>query len=470
MIKIIKPVFVFTLLILAIIAPAQNNTHSPYSARGLGEQEPFSNTYNRSLGGVSNGIRSTRFISLSNPASLSGLKQVVFDFGFTAGSGKMSTQQATSTYYNGNFNYVVLGFPVWQKEVLAKDTSRNKNKSATKKTTLIKSYRTIWSSAIGMSPYSSLGTSSYKTTDTTYGKLSSYYEKSGGLSNLFLMNAVNLSKNISLGLNASYIFGQVKSGTSLVISDSGVSRLLEDNSSYYLHGFKFDIGLQTQHHDTFTQKRIKRVLKADSTFQKVTVYEKVPVKLILGGTIYNQSTMRYSYNRLALNKSNYYLLNPADTVINSDAKGSTFLPGGFSAGFSLRYNNLWLLAFDYSSNFYARIKNPLFNDKYTNSSQFNLGIAYKPDMDVDMKTSAKNKKDKASRIEYRAGFRYFNTGYNFKDNTGTISPLIEYAITTGIGIPIIRTTYVTSTRQFIKSSFNLGLEYVHRGTTKNGMA
>jgi hypothetical protein len=179
--------------------------------------------------------------------------------------------------------------------------------------------------------------------------------------------------------------------------------------------------------------------------------------------------MRYNYSRLALNKSNYYLLNPAETVINSDANGSTFLPGGFSAGFSLRYNNLWLLAFDYSSNFYSKIKNPLFNDKYTNSSQYNLGIAYKPDLDVDMMKSKKNGRGRASNIEYRAGFRYFNTGYNFKDNTGTISPLIEYGITAGIGIPMVKSTYVTSTRQYIKSSFNLGLEYIHRGTTKNGM-
>src|SRR6185436_5253425 len=105
----------------------------------------------------------------------------------------------------------------------------------------------------------------------------------------------------------------------------------------------------------------------------------------------------------------------------------------FSAGFSLRYNNRWLLAMDYASTLWATQKKPLFNDVFTNSSQFSIGIGYKPDIEiVDMDKKAGDRY--RANIEYRLGFRSLNTGYNFKDNMGVISPLKEYGISFGIGI------------------------------------
>lgn len=474
MIKIKKFVFLLSLLSPAILATAQNNTHSPYSARGIGEIEQFNGAYNKALGGVSNGIRSTRFISFSNPASIAALKQVVFDFGFYAESGQSSTSNASRTYYNGNFSYITLGFPVWKKEILVKDTSKVRNTGATK-TNIIKTYKTIWSSAMGLTPYSNIGTSYFKSQDTTYGNLINFYAKTGGLSRFFIMNGVNLTKNISLGLNASYVFGQMRNNQVFFIQDSGVSRALYDESIYQLRGFKFDLGFQSQHHDTITRTitKITRDTVVDKSgkitvnVSTVSIVKHNPLKIIWGATINNQSRMNYDLSRLAVNTSNYYSFGERDTVIDTkSSKNQTYLPKGFSAGFSISYNNRWLLAFDYSSTLWANQKKPLFNDIFTNSSQLSFGIGYKPDIEIEQMDKKTGDRYKAN-IEYRMGLRLNNTGYNFKDNKGIIAPLKETGISFGIGIPKLRRDPYT--RQVLKSMINITAEYVHRGTKTNGM-
>lgn len=455
-----KSVLLLLIFSFAIFIHAQNNTHSPYSARGFGELESFNTAYNKSLGGVSNGIRSSRFISLSNPASLGGLGMVTFDFGFKAESGVSSTTTAKKSYFNGNFNYIVLGFPVWQKEIL-KDTGSKKGSTAGKNN-LIKVYKTLWCSSIGLTPYSNLGSSYYKLTDTSYGQIANFYSKTGGLSRLFLMNAVNVSKNISLGINASYVFGQLRNNQAYFIQDSGVSRALYDESIHHLKGFSFDLGFQSHHRDTMVIR--------DSIIEnnkKILRIRRMPLKFIFGATLTNQSQLNYTLSRLAVNKSNYYTFGTIDTLVNeNNVKGKTYLPQGFSAGFSVTYNNLWLLAFDYSGAMWGSVKQTLFTDKFTNRSQFSVGLAYRPDLEPINKIPTGKKRGQPN-IEYRLGFRSLNTGYNFKDNSGVISPLKEFGISFGVGIPKSRTLLYP--RQLIKSMVNLTAEYVHRGTTKNGM-
>ncbi|MES2616514.1 MAG: hypothetical protein V4613_01465 [Bacteroidota bacterium] len=457
-----KSVLLLLVFSFAIFSYAQNNTHSPYSARGFGELEPFNTAYNKSLGGVSNGIRSSRFISLSNPASLGGLSLVTFDFGFKGESGVSSTTNAKQSYFNGNFNYIVLGFPIWQKEIL-KDTGVKKG-SSSGKNNLIKVYKTLWCSSIGLTPYSNLGSSYYKLTDTTYGQIANFYSKTGGLSRLFVMNAVNVTKNVSLGLNASYVFGQLRNNQAFFVQDSGVSRALYDESIHHLKGFSFDFGFQSNHRDTLVVEKTE-INDKNEIIRKI---KRIPLRFVFGATLTNQSQLNYTLSRLAVNKNNYYTFGTIDTLVNeNNVRGKTYLPQAFSAGFSFTYNNLWLVAFDYSGAMWGSVKQTLFTDKFSNRSQMSIGIAYRPDLDPIINKSITGKKFGKPNLEYRFGFRTLNTGYNFKDNTGVISPLKEYGISFGIGIP--KTRQMLYPRQYIKSMVNLTAEYIHRGTTKNGM-
>ncbi len=443
------------------VTVAQNNTNSPYSTRGYGELEPFSSVFSRSLGGASNGLRTKRSISLSNPASLGALSQVSLEFAFRGEHSTLYNSNARKTSYNGNFNYFSLGFPVYRKPEFRSDTSKaSQNK-------LYKEYRTIWSSAIGLSPFSNVNTSYYKLQDTTYGQIGNYYQKTGGLNRLFFMNAVNIRKNLSLGLNTSFIFGQLRTSEAFYNFDTGQSRVTFNERNSQLSGFRFDLGLQGEKLDTFS--------KMDSVDigngKKALVRRRIPIRFVYGATVSNASSLNFNTLHLVQNKGNYFGAS-VDTVINeTGVRGKAHLPLSFSAGFSVTLNNRWMMAADYRSERWANLKtSQLFSDSFINSSQINIGFAYRPDPDVEQMnlTRIAGKKRMRANLEYRFGFRLLNTGYLFKDNMGNISPLKEYGISFGIGIPKLRDDW-NGKKVLVKSLINFTGEYIHRGNTTNGM-
>lgn len=454
----IKTLFFLILLSVSAIS-AQNNTSSPYSIRGYGELESFNTAFSRSMGGAINGLRSPRAISYSNPASIGAVTNVILDFGFRADGSKLYSETAVKTRYNGNFNYFSLTFPLYRKSVMKKDTSVR-----SKTTRLYKEYRTVWAGSFGITPYSSINAAYSKVKDTTYGQLSNYYSSIGGLSRLFFINSVNITRNLSLGINTSYIFGQSRAYAGYFISDSGVTRATINEKNTRMSGFKFDFGLQGQMHDTIT--RLDSVMENNVMILKK---KRIPIRFVYGATLNNNAQLNYTIFRQILNKSNYYTVAGVDTVLlEENKKGKTSLPLGYSAGFSITYNNLWMLSADYRSERWGNLNSGLFTDSFTNSSQFNVGLAYRPDANVDMfKRREKNRRYKAN-LEYRLGFRSLNTGYNFKDNTGKISPLKEYGISFGIGIPKTRMDY-DQKQVVVKSLINITGEYIHRGNTNNGM-
>ncbi|MDP2176306.1 MAG: hypothetical protein Q8K70_10400 [Bacteroidota bacterium] len=433
---------------------AQNNTSSPYSARGFGEFEQFNGVYNRSLGGVINGIRSKRTVSLSNPASLGAITQVSFEFAFRGDYSTVYNASAKNQSFNGNFNYFSLAFPVYRKQEITKDTVN--------KTKLYKNYHTIWSSGIGLIPFSNVNTSYFRTKDTSYGRISSVYSLTGGLNRLYWMNAVNINKSISVGLNSSYIFGQRRVQNTYFIDDSLQSRGTFDDQSYRFSGFLFNLGTQIERNiDTIVRHKKDSIGKIIST-------RKIPIRFIWGASIHNEGNINYSLSRLTLNKSLISSTYRDDTIINQETtRRKTNIPLSFSAGMSVTINNKWMLAFDYQASMLSKMDKQLFNDSFTNSSQINIGFAYRPDRDVEYLEKNFGKR-KRMNLEYRFGFRYLNSGFNFRDNLGNILPMKEYGISFGIGIPKLK-EYWDGKKVILKSMVNLTGEYVMRGSTNNGL-
>lgn len=456
-----KIIFILSLLLFSVYSSdAQNNTSSPYSIRAYGEIENFSTAYSRSLGGSINGIRSPRCVSFSNPASLGAISNVLLDFGFRLDYSKVYSETAINNGYNGNFNYFSLSFPVYRKPVIKKDTSVKQ-----KTTRLYTEYQTIWSTSFGITPYSSINASYSKLYDTTYGKIGNYYSRSGGLSRAFFMNSVNVTKNLTLGLNTEFIFGQSKSNEGYFLFDSGVTRATTHETNARMNGFKFNFGIQgVRNSDTIS--RVDSILDNGRMIQRIRKY---PIRFVYGGTINNAAQLNYTVFRQVLNKSNYFLSSAIDTVLlEENKKGKTGLPLGYSLGFGVTFNNLYMITADYRSETWGDIKSTLFSDSFTNSSQISIGFAYRPDMDVEMLKRKENNKGLKANLEYRLGFRMLNTGYNFKDNKGIISPLKEYGISFGIGIPKTRVEWDTK-QVVLKSMFNLTGEYIFRGSIENGM-
>lgn len=441
---------------------AQNNTNSPYSIRGYGELEDFNTAFCKSLGGASNGIRTEHYFSLSNPASLGGTKQVIFDFGFRGDYSKTYSSTASRTAYNGNFNYFSLAFPVYRKPIVKKDTLASLK---SKKTKLYTEYHTIWSAAFGVTPFSSINSTYSKLTDTSYGQIGNYYSRSGGLNRVFLINNFNLNNNLSIGINSSFIFGQSRAYDGYFLFDSFVSRATINETNIRMNGFKFDLGIQKAFNDSLVKIDTSMVNGVKSVTKK-----KIPYQLVLGATFNNGAQLNYSTFHQILNKSNYYVTSPIDTVLlRENVKGKTALPIGYSAGFSFTWNNLWMLTGDYKVDRWGTMKKTLFTDSFTNSTQFNIGVAFRPDFNINsFRKRGGEKRGYYPTLEYRLGFRARNTGYNFLDDAGNINPLKEIGFSFGIGIPKIRSEYEGKVI-LLKSMFNITGEYIRRGSTANGM-
>lgn len=430
------------------------NTLSPYSAKGIGEYEPFMNAYNRSLGGVMNGLRGKRSVSYDNAASLGAIQNVILDFGFRGDYSKIYNESAQKTSFNGNFNYFLLGFPVLRKQELKKDSINQ--------TKLYKTYKSIWTTAFGINPYTNFNSDYFRVKDTSYGTVVNTYSVKGGLSRLFWMNAINITPNLSLGLNSSYIFGQKISYKSYGIRDSLVSRIVFDDQTNQLRGFVFNLGFQYERNkDTII--KYKR-----DTAGKIIEIKRTPIKFVLGGTLENSSQLNSTLYRTILSSSLLDSRLPIDTILNQQNERSK-IPTAltYSGGLSITVKNKWLVAFDYRTSLLSQLNNPFYTEKFNNSEQYSFGLAYRPDVDVEYMEKAFGKK-RRSNLEYRFGYRFLNTGLNFIDNKGRLTNINEYGISFGIGIPKLK-EYWDGKKVIMKSMINISAEYVKRGQSTNGL-
>jgi hypothetical protein len=164
---------------------SQSITNSPYSRYGLGELQYSGFANNIPMGGIYNAIQNDTtapfFINASNPASHASLHLTVFDVGIKSNTTQLETMDKKFLTSQAALSYLALGFPVakW------------------------------WGASIGLLPYSSVG---YKIYDTTridsIGKVNYSYEGEGGINQVYFGNGFRI-KNFYLGVNASYLFGDL---------------------------------------------------------------------------------------------------------------------------------------------------------------------------------------------------------------------------------------------------------------------
>ena len=182
---LIRNLFLFLTFLIISKMEAQNNSSSPYSRFGIGDLQ--SSSFAESDGMASSGMAHHEpfNINFSNPASYSSLKLTTFEFGVSSNFTKFSeTGLPTNTTNVSNISYIFLGFPV----------VANK-----------------WGASFGLLPYSNVG---YKISDaglSNNGDSTNFlYTGSGGINQIYLGNAFNIIKNLSIGLNISYLFGSIE--------------------------------------------------------------------------------------------------------------------------------------------------------------------------------------------------------------------------------------------------------------------
>jgi len=382
--------FILLLMISGFGLWAQNSTSSPYSGFGIGELEMASGGRNAAMGQTGIALRSSLFLNTANPASLTTIEpqSFLYDMGIYFKYTRLENSTKSVNVTDGNISWLQMGFPISKKLF----------------------------GGLTLNPKSSVGYNIFtaKTIDGTSINYPAIYEGTGGLSEAAGLLAWKLSKNISLGAKAGYLWGNVTQtlNQDITVASTTYSLAQEDNIHY--SGGYFNLGTQ-----------ISIPVNAKSSF-------------VLGG-IAGISSRLNSSTSTTITKT----YSSTSEVISSDVKTSNSmkLPLDIGFGVSYLYGSKWVATIDLKQCNWKNATIDFNSDKLTTNNSFRGGLEFSPKED---------KRTFRQTAKYRLGYRY-ETGYLKLYN----NQIHEQAISFGVGIPIRKD----------KSFANFSVELGTRGTT-----
>jgi len=396
------PVNLPLILLLAIIPfiwsadlHSQSKINSPYSMFGPGEVKGNEYFRNLGMGGISQGFRSNLSVNYLNPASYTAIDSLSFVFDGTVFSHlyhqKLANQEQISLNSTlGNMNFA---FPVTRK----------------------------WKVAMGLLPWSQVG---YKITDFQQddinGRINYLYEGSGGINQVYFGNGFNLYKGLSVGINASYLFGKTEN-RDLASSDSVGFYRTAWSYANKIGGLMFSYGLQWEIPISASQK-----LTLGATYTDVARL--------------NIQQNRYIYRNLSVSPV-------LDTLsISPDNKGTMEIPANISAGAFMNFNSRIGAGIDYSMQNWSEYKTFNQTHNLNDAYQIRFGMMYRPRVETFS--------GYFRRLEYRAGLRYGKSFLTLADRSGANQDFSELGISFGTSLPIKRSL----------SSLNFGFEFSQRNS------
>jgi hypothetical protein len=420
MIKYTKLFIIFLLAATAFKARAQTtaNTSSPYSQYGIGDLSPMILPQNQAMGGISTGtniINRYSSINPQNPASYGAIGFTTIDAGLFANTVSLS-QTGQSTQKNSNFRLSHLAFaiPVSSSSALS----------------------------FGLLPYSQVGYNYTKTfkgfgtgspVDTNL--VNNIYSGEGGLSKAYLGYGFTIARNLLLGVNVAYVFGDIKHYQQVEMPElyGALSTKVERDNT--VGGVSYDFGAQY-------------VWDLSLTRHVTFGYSGSARSQLNSKTSYFASHYTFDNNG---NRST-----DIDSVINQqNTPGKLVLPQIHHFGISYQQDLKFLVGADYSVGNWSQLSIGGVNQGMVNSSSLNIGGQYTPNM-----ISLNNY---LATVDYRLGLTLENTYYNIPNPSGGGSTNIKSkAITVGVGMPLRGTA-----TSFYK--VNITAELGQRGTLNNGL-
>ena len=367
---------------------------SPYSSVGIGDIE--NEYYDRSTGMSSAGVSlfSGRFIYQANPASLSKLDDRYFSVQLTT--------RFKSISYSGQT--ITPGVNSYSSDLQVKSLQ------------LAVKVKPWWGATLGLGPFSS-SNYSFNTEKTIIGSnitTTAHYDGSGGLNQVYFSNGIRLARNLSLGVQSSFLFGSFALNETLNASNA-VGAVINTKRNIYMNKFYFKGGLL---YDTKLNK---------------------DWKIALGATGSAKTTLDAEY-ALNVTQGNQTLVN------NRILQNSYFkLPLMYTVGGSVVYRNRLTVALDYQEQQWSSTQYKGLNYTLVNSNRISAGIEY------------------ANRFQYYDQFFerfYLQAGTYYSNSYISInnSQLKDYGFNLGVGV---------NTKYSLSYQFNF--QYGQRGTVQNGL-
>lgn len=426
---------------------AQPANNSPYARYGLGNLNNGANVRSAGVGGMSIAMREDSIpflVNFLNPASYTSIGFTAFDIGLYGNFATISSSTERQDVNRANLSYFAFGFPVLKVRMRTKLDSLDENGKRVWAPSMQK--RILWGGAFGLREFSSVNyaATDSKIDDTGYFggdnefKYAYEFQGNGGVNQFFVGMGLSPITNLSIGINASYLFGKI----------NRIQRLEFDEEDYFnvkterytdVGGFYVDYGLQ------YTQnlKGGQDVLTFGSTFAH-------PMQVRASST-----TLGRTYTLTTFGEDLF-----RDTVLYKKVKnGHITMPWRYGFGLTWKKGEKWLFGVEYSQELwssYRDVDNK--NDSLTDAWKTSVGIEYKPSV------AETNRGFGAylGKMHYRFGGYYGLSQYKING-----IQLPEYGITIGFGFPLRRTR--AGADKYIQSMINLAVEWGQRGTTDKSL-
>lgn len=383
--------FIILTILTSLFAQAENGINSPYSRFGLGILSDQNLAVNRQMGGLGYALRDKSYINLLNPAAVSSADSttMIFEGGFSVQNGNFKEGATKINAGNASFDYLAMGFRL------------KKNLGF----------------AMGILPYSNVGYA-FSSNETilspdgdTNGAFSSIYKYNGngGLTQPFVTIGWGITDNFSVGVTASYLYGEINHNVSNEFTDNNISNRTRqynlDISSY-----KADFGIQ--YSGKFSEKHSYTIGAVYSLGHDLNAEAQLIERKVTSGTA------EYS-----------------DTAIFASAIN---LPHTFGLGFTYTYNNKWTFGADYTLQQWG--ESSFFGDNIgSDRSKISLGVEYYPN---------KISRNVLKRTRYRAGLYYAEPYTEFNGKKGCE----EFGASLGFSLPMTSNNNMNNNRSILNVS------------------
>lgn len=390
----IKKCIICITLLMSVIAFSQKNTSSPYSFYGLGEVKFRGTQSSRAMGGL--GIEGDSIsLNLLNPASYSSLKLTSFAIGGTTTFSNLQNESDQEKARNTSLDYLAVGIPMGK---------------------LGASFGLIPYSAVGYN-ISNFGEDEFgnRTVKTSTGE--------GNINRFFIGGSYAVNKNLSLGADFQYNFGNIDTET--IEGNSIVQLQSRERNSSRITGTSFNFGALYNRKITDKYK-----MYASLTYS--------PEAKLTSQNERNLATVTFTSNGSEI-------VNDDEDVAVNDT--NLTMPSKLAVGLGIGEKNKWLIGTEVTFQNNSQLGNrfeDFDNGTYEDSQKYVIGGYYIPKFD--------SFSSYLSRVVYRAGFRYENIGLVIKDKS-----IEDYGMNFGLGLPL---GY---------SKIDLGLEMGVRGTKYNNL-
>ena len=411
--KISKIFLLFVFAFISASVSAQDGTYgaySPYSIFGIGDLSKEGSAYNKSMGGVGVASRNRRFINYLNPAAVTARDSLAFmaDFGLVQNNTIYAQGNGlTSAHNTFNIYDFVMSFPIWKSSAFM----------------------------IGITPFSDVGYDFSKNeTDQNIigntGNISYDSYGTGSVYQAFLGAGATFWKNLSIGAELIYYFGNLDKVTNMKYSNASF-RSINSGNEIMVRGLTGKFGIQ------YEQK-----LAGDVSMTVGATYRL--------GTNMGGESVEYRY----ANQSSV-----TDTlkhnVVDLASDGGIRFGDELGIGISFRGGEKWMAEVDYvRSDWRKSGMDKMTGFAVSGESFFTTTVSNSFRAGFEIVPNRNDIRYYFRRCAYRAGVYYDQSYYKLDGNN-----IASMGITLGMTLPVFRWY----------NGLSIGVDMGQRASTRGGM-